>query len=275
MVRPAFCALLFAALLGACEAPQSGTTPLPGQQTERFPNGDLYVGQMAGHDMVCSAFDDTSGGTDVTFSRSSSTSSGVIVHSGEVLIVPSGQFFSGVIVKSGGEIDVQSGGVASGSVAESAGLINVSSGGTASDTIVSGGTELISSGGILNGATLSGGTVEIESGGTAGSSTITISSGTLKLDDCGDLQRVDRGPGDDAASRTSTWRTSTSPRLTLGYSGNTLSGVLSASDGVHTALLNMIGNYTVGSFKTSDDGAGGTLITDPPVSSGATLAPLG
>ena len=40
----------FLALLGACEAPQSGTiaTPLPGQQTERFTNVDLYVGQMAG-----------------------------------------------------------------------------------------------------------------------------------------------------------------------------------------------------------------------------------
>jgi clan AA aspartic protease (TIGR02281 family) len=49
MVRPAFCALLLAALLGACATPQSGTiaTPLPGQQTERFANGDLYVGQMA------------------------------------------------------------------------------------------------------------------------------------------------------------------------------------------------------------------------------------
>ena len=50
MFRPAFGSLLLLALLGACEAPQSGTiaTPLPGQQTERFPNGDLYVGQMAG-----------------------------------------------------------------------------------------------------------------------------------------------------------------------------------------------------------------------------------
>jgi clan AA aspartic protease (TIGR02281 family) len=50
MFRPASCALLLLALLGACEAPQSATTvgPLPGQQTERFANGDRYVGQMAG-----------------------------------------------------------------------------------------------------------------------------------------------------------------------------------------------------------------------------------
>ena len=41
------------------------------------------------------------------------------------------------------------------------------------------------------------------------------------------------------------------------------------TDGVHTALLHMIGTYTVGSFKTSNDGGGGVLLTDPPVSSGA------
>jgi len=43
-------ALLLLVLVSACEAPQSGTiaTSLPGQQTERFPNGDLYVGQIAG-----------------------------------------------------------------------------------------------------------------------------------------------------------------------------------------------------------------------------------
>jgi clan AA aspartic protease (TIGR02281 family) len=50
MFRPASCGLLLLALLGACEAPQPATTvgPLPGQQTERFANGDRYVGQMAG-----------------------------------------------------------------------------------------------------------------------------------------------------------------------------------------------------------------------------------
>src|SRR5438477_1185515 len=37
-------------LAGACALPQPATTvgALPGVQTERFPNGDVYVGQMAG-----------------------------------------------------------------------------------------------------------------------------------------------------------------------------------------------------------------------------------
>ena len=49
-LRTPFIVAFLAVAAGACEAPQSGTiaTPLPGQQTERFPNGDLYVGQMAG-----------------------------------------------------------------------------------------------------------------------------------------------------------------------------------------------------------------------------------
>jgi len=45
------------------------------------------------------------------------------------------------------------------------------------------------------------------------------------------------------------------------------------TDGTTTAQLHLIGAYTVSSFKTSADGHGGTLITDPPVSSGAGVAP--
>jgi len=50
MVRPAFSSLLVVALVGACAEPQPSSTigALPGAQTERFPNGDVYVGQMAG-----------------------------------------------------------------------------------------------------------------------------------------------------------------------------------------------------------------------------------
>lgn len=50
MVRPAFSSLLLVALVGACASPQPSTTigALPNAQTERFPNGDVYVGQMAG-----------------------------------------------------------------------------------------------------------------------------------------------------------------------------------------------------------------------------------
>ena len=53
---------------------------------------------------------------------------------------------------------------------------------------------------------------------------------------------------------------------TLGYapnSGNT-GGVLTVSDGVHTAKIALLGQYAASSFVTASDGHGGTLITDPP-----------
>jgi hypothetical protein len=42
-------------------------------------------------------------------------------------------------------------------------------------------------------------------------------------------------------------------------------------DGVHTAQLALLGNYALGNFHMADDGNGGTLVSDPPVSSGGQL----
>ncbi len=50
-------------------------------------------------------------------------------------------------------------------------------------------------------------------------------------------------------------------------------GTVSVTDGTHIALLNVIGTYTVASFKLSNDGNGGTFVTDPPVDSSGHLAP--
>jgi hypothetical protein len=40
-------------------------------------------------------------------------------------------------------------------------------------------------------------------------------------------------------------------------------GVLTVSDGVHTADIALLGQYAASSFVTASDGHGGTLITDP------------
>jgi len=48
--------------------------------------------------------------------------------------------------------------------------------------------------------------------------------------------------------------------------GNT-GGVLSVTDGTNTANINFVGSYTQGNFHAATDSQGGTLITDPPVSS--------
>jgi hypothetical protein len=49
------------------------------------------------------------------------------------------------------------------------------------------------------------------------------------------------------------------------YSGNTQSGTLTVTDGTHIAHVRLLGNYVAGQFHLSDDGHGGTLVTDPPL----------
>ncbi len=55
----------------------------------------------------------------------------------------------------------------------------------------------------------------------------------------------------------------TSSAFKLSYNGNTTQGVLTVTDGTHTAHLTMFGNYTKANFLASADSAGGTLIVDP------------
>ena len=143
----------------------------------------------------------------------------------------------------------------------------MSSGGTASSTTVSGGTETVSSGGILHDATISGGAVEIKSGGTAGSSTITISSGTLKLDNSQHFGGNDLGPRRDGNAGGRPRRHQLRHAADAGLLGNSgTSGTLTVSDGTHVATLAMIGIYTALSFHATADAGTGTQITDPPVS---------
>ncbi len=51
------------------------------------------------------------------------------------------------------------------------------------------------------------------------------------------------------------------------YSGNSSGGVLSVTDGTHTANIALLGNYLASTFVPSSDGHGGTAIVDPVVAS--------
>jgi hypothetical protein len=53
---------------------------------------------------------------------------------------------------------------------------------------------------------------------------------------------------------------------TLGYTPNNTNtgGMLSVSDGTHTANLAFLGNYMAANFAIAGDGHGGTLVTDGP-----------
>jgi len=47
------------------------------------------------------------------------------------------------------------------------------------------------------------------------------------------------------------------------YSGTTTSGVLTVTDGTHTAHITLEGNYVSSTFTVSSDGHGGTKVVDP------------
>jgi hypothetical protein len=154
----------------------------------------------------------------------------------------------------------------------SAGNVFVS--GTASNVILSsGGYGLAVSGGTVRGVTLSGGELELMSGATTGSSTIGFAGagGYLKLDDSAHFSSATVISGFGVPGNIDLVDVAFSA-ATVGYSGTTLSGALTVGDGTHVATLAMLGNYVAGSFHMADDGNGGTLITDPPVSGGSGLA---
>jgi autotransporter passenger strand-loop-strand repeat protein len=188
---------------------------------------------------------------------------GTMVGNGGINIVSSGGTASGTTVLSGGADFLVGGGVESATTVSSGGQAFVW--GSATGTLVtSGGADYVQSGGTLNGATLSGGLIEIRSGGTAGANSITFTSagGALQLDDSQHFNGVISGfgiPGDIDLTDINF------ATATLGYSGNTTSGVLTVGDGTHTATIHLLGQYVQGNFHLSDDGFGKVLVTDPPV----------
>src|SRR5262249_28553966 len=50
---------------------------------------------------------------------------------------------------------------------------------------------------------------------------------------------------------------------TASYLGNTQGGILTVSDGTHTANINLVGNYLSSNWDLSSDGNGGTIVVDP------------
>jgi hypothetical protein len=59
------------------------------------------------------------------------------------------------------------------------------------------------------------------------------------------------------------------------FSGNASGGVLTVSDGTHTAKINLTGNYTASTFTASSDGAGGVIVVDPTPGQAQAPSPAG
>jgi autotransporter passenger strand-loop-strand repeat protein len=193
------------------------------------------------------------------------TTSGTVILAGGRENVTAGGSATALSVGSGGLAVVYAGGVAAGAVVSNGGELQAY-GTVSGDTVRSGGAVYIFSGGTVSGTTLDGGFLGIRSGATAGTSRIdfTGAGGTLQLDDSqhfdGVISGFDQGGIDlrDIAFGVGT---------TLGYQDFGTSGTLTVSDGTHTASIHLLGQYVEANFTKQSDGAGGTLITDPPVAS--------
>ena len=157
------------------------------------------------------------------------------------------------------------------------GTVIVESGGTTiGDELASGSREVILSGGhAAQDISLLGGTLEVASGGLADyvefdaiSSYVqyNVSGGsTLVLDGATSFHGVVAGFGNnddpDRIDLADIAFGTAGKKGPLSYNGNLLGGTLTVTDGVHTANIALLGQYTASEFALSNDGHGGTLVT--------------
>jgi hypothetical protein len=194
---------------------------------------------------------------------------------------------AGAFVSSGGEVVVSAGGTLRdgyvgsntyyGSPTILGGTVIVGSGGTTiGDELASGSREVILSGGhAAQDISLLGGTLEVASGGLADyvefdaiSSYVqyNVSGGsTLVLDGATSFHGVVAGFGNnddpDRIDLVDIAFGTAGKKGPLSYNGNLLGGTLTVTDGVRTANIALLGQYTASEFALSNDGHGGTLIT--------------
>jgi hypothetical protein len=93
-------------------------------------------------------------------------------------------------------------------------------------------------------------------------------TGTLKLDDAADF--TGGISGFNAHDRIDLADIGFGANTTLAYAlgADGSGGTLTVSDGAHTASLSLLGQYAAGNFALASNGAGGTLVTDPPAGAG-------
>jgi hypothetical protein len=149
-----------------------------------------------------------------------------------------------------------------GAVATTSSAATTSAATTSSAGIVftSGSGSAVGAGTLVIGA---GATVEL-TGPYSGTITFAGSSGTLTNDHSANFSGKIAGQlavGDviDLADITA------GANATITYSGNNSPGTLTVGDGIHTASISLLGNYSLANFTASSDGHGGTSIVDPPL----------
>jgi autotransporter passenger strand-loop-strand repeat protein len=223
----------------------------------------------------------TSGG--IQLIAGGGTASGTVVSGGGIDVVDSGGTASGTLLAGGASEFVQSGGVDAAVTIGGGGDI-VESGGTAtSTTVLAGGYTLVRSGGVDSAVTINGGLFEVASGGSTGSGPIAFEvGGTLQLDASTGFSGLVAGfasispfagPPDRLDLRDIAFGHGTTVGFTLASGGT--SGTLTASDGTHTANIELLGQDAASHFTAQSDGNGGTIIMVDPQAGAPTTGPGG
>jgi hypothetical protein len=122
--------------------------------------------------------------------------------------------------------------------------------------------------------------MEVASGGSIGSGTVTFSSGgMLRLDDSVHFSSAGLVAGfgvpDMLDLRDIAFISGTTTVNFVEAPSNT-SGTLTVGNGTSatTANITLLGHYMMSQFNIASDGAGGTLVTDPPVSAATDANPV-
>jgi autotransporter passenger strand-loop-strand repeat protein len=206
----------------------------------------------------------------------SGTAFGTLVGSGGLDVVYGGGYATGTVVATGGRQALYAGAVASGTLILSGGVHSIN-GTVIGETVHAGGIAYVMSGAVISGGTLNGGTLEIRNGGTAGTSTITFASGggLLRLGNAQDFDGLIAGF--DGPDRIDLADIAFGAGTTLAFAQapDNTSGTLTVSDGVRSASLLLLGQYSAASFALTGNGAGGTMIVDPLQAGIGGLPPLG
>ena len=209
---------------------------------------------------------------------SAQTDTGDLVVNGGSMLILSGGVADTTTVDTGGILTIASGGIDNSTIL-SDGIAIVSFGGTDLSTQISGGEQnvygtagyatvfgggiqTVEGGGIASGTTLDGGTEIVASGGAVGGTTTFVGSGELILDQSSTFGGTISGLSN-IYEKLDLADISFGSTTSMTYSGNTLSGTLTVTDGTNIANLQLIGDYTISSFTSASDGNGGTVIVDP------------
>ena len=114
------------------------------------------------------------------------------------------------------------------------------------------------------------------SGGSTGGGAVTFAGGgsTLVLDASASFGGLVAGFGGSDGIDLKDIAFGASTSVSFVEAGGGSSGTLTVTDGIHTAHIELLGQYTAASFASTGDGGTGTLITDPADSPAAVAAAI-